>query len=168
MKSLQSKSGGVIRIQASSYDGALFVKIVYDLLLSQKIFIIDVWLGSKLASENIEIFKMKLRWSKSSSLLQRVAFLVYKFNHSFQGKVNQFCVGSHGIVGNSLCTKSKNNSHYFNLHDSLTMHTLLYGSTLFVGSDTVRQKIFENTFFYRICPDDTSKYFVFQPRHIKC
>ena len=103
---------------------------------------------------------MKLRWSKSSSLLQRVAFLVYKFNHSFQGKVNQFCVGSHGIIGNSLCTKSKNISHYFDLHDSLTMHTLLYGSTLFVGSDTVRQKIFENTFFYRICPDDTSKYFV--------
>ena len=38
--------------------------------------ITDVWLGYVLASENIEIFKAKLRWSKSSRLLKHVAFLV--------------------------------------------------------------------------------------------
>ena len=38
--------------------------------------IIDVWLGYIWASENIEIFKVNLRWSKSLPLLQRVAFLV--------------------------------------------------------------------------------------------
>lgn len=39
--------------------------------------IIDVWLGSKQSSENIEFFKQKLRWSQSSGLLQCAALLVY-------------------------------------------------------------------------------------------
>ena len=37
---------------------------------------IDAWLGYTKDSKNIEIFKVKLRWSKSSRLLQRVALLV--------------------------------------------------------------------------------------------
>ena len=41
--------------------------------------IIDVRLGYICASENIEIFKVKLSCSKSSRLLQRVAFLVKYF-----------------------------------------------------------------------------------------
>ena len=41
-----------------------------------KISIIDVQLGYIQTSKNIEIFNVKLRWSKSSRLLQRVAFLV--------------------------------------------------------------------------------------------
>ena len=42
-----------------------------------KDYIIDVQQGYILASENIEIFKVKLRWSKLSRLLQRVAFFLY-------------------------------------------------------------------------------------------
>ena len=41
-----------------------------------KSYIIDVQLGYIQAFENIEIFKLKLRWSKSSRLLKCVAFLV--------------------------------------------------------------------------------------------
>ena len=51
-----------------------FVKIVNDLLFSQKNSIIDFRLGSKEAFENNKNLKTKLRWSKSSSLLQRLAF----------------------------------------------------------------------------------------------
>ena len=42
-----------------------------------KSFIIDVWLSYVQASEDIEIFKVKVRWSKSSQLLQRIAFLIH-------------------------------------------------------------------------------------------
>ena len=38
---------------------------------------IDVQLGYIQAFENIEIFKVQPRWSKSLRLLQRVVFLVY-------------------------------------------------------------------------------------------
>ena len=48
----------------------------------KKILIIDVWVGSKYASYENEIFKMKLRFDKQSWLLQRVAFLVI-FNVRF-------------------------------------------------------------------------------------
>ena len=44
----------------------LFVKILNALLFSQKNSIIDTRLGSEEAFENHEIFKTKLRWSKSS------------------------------------------------------------------------------------------------------
>ena len=43
------------------------------LLLLQKSSIIDVRLGYIQASENIEILKEKLSWSKLSRLLQRIA-----------------------------------------------------------------------------------------------
>ena len=43
--------------------------------------IIDVWLSYIYASKNIEIFKVKLKWIKSSRLLQRVAFLVLHWAH---------------------------------------------------------------------------------------
>ena len=49
----------------------LFVNILNRLLFC----IIDVQLGY-VGLQNIEIFKVKLRWSKSLQLLQRKAFLV--------------------------------------------------------------------------------------------
>ena len=45
-------------------------------------FIIDLALGYIQASENVEIFRVKLKRSKSSRLLQRVTFLVCKFKYS--------------------------------------------------------------------------------------
>ena len=51
-----------------------FVKIVNDLLFSPKNSIIDFRLGSKEAFENNKNLKTKLRWSKSSWLLQLLAF----------------------------------------------------------------------------------------------
>ena len=39
-------------------------------------------MGYKQASAIIEIFKVKLRWSKSSRLLQRIAFLVINVTRS--------------------------------------------------------------------------------------
>ena len=53
------------------------VNILNGCIFSQcKLPIIDLRPGYIWASENIEIFKVKLRWSKSSRLLQRIAFLV--------------------------------------------------------------------------------------------
>ena len=69
------KSWGVFGTQASIYE-AFFVKIVNNLFFSQKNFIIDARLGSKEASKTNEILKTKLKWSKSSWLLQRLAFVV--------------------------------------------------------------------------------------------
>ena len=51
----------------------------YDLTANSfrnKSSIIDVQLGYIQAFKNIEIFKVKQRWSKSSRLLQHAAFLV--------------------------------------------------------------------------------------------
>ena len=45
--------------------------------LRNKSFIVDVRLSYIYASENIAIFKVKLKWSKSLRLLQRVEFLVF-------------------------------------------------------------------------------------------
>ena len=70
-----SKSRGVFRTQVSIYDGALG-KNLTDYYFCHKSFIIDVRLSYIYACENIEIFKVKLKWSKSSRLLLRVAFLV--------------------------------------------------------------------------------------------
>ena len=42
----------------------------------------------KQASENIEIFKVQLRWNKSSRLLQRIAFLVEFYNVAIIFKLN--------------------------------------------------------------------------------
>ena len=39
--------------------------------------IIDIQLGYIQVLENIEMFKVKLRWSKSLRLLQRVAFVMF-------------------------------------------------------------------------------------------
>ena len=36
--------------------------------------------GTQQMFENVEIFKVKLRWSKSSQLLQRVVFLVINYD----------------------------------------------------------------------------------------
>ena len=63
--------------------------------------IIDVRLGYVYASENIEIFKVKLRWNKSSRLLQRIAFLV------------SFTVVITGEPMSALCLQ-----HYFDGHEN--------------------------------------------------
>ena len=75
LKSL-SKSRVVFRTQASIYDEAflsIYLTAYYFRNISPTI---DVWLCYIWASENIDIFKVKLNWSKSSRLLQRVVFLV--------------------------------------------------------------------------------------------
>ena len=56
----------------------LFVNILNCFIFScNKSSIIDVQLGYIQAFNNIEIFKVKLRWSKSSQLLQGVAIFVF-------------------------------------------------------------------------------------------
>ena len=50
------------------------MNILKGLLFLQNSSIIDVRLSYIEASENIEIFKEKLSWSKLSRLLQRIAF----------------------------------------------------------------------------------------------
>ena len=50
------------------------MNILMGLLFLQKNSIIEVRLAYIYASENIEIFKEKLIWSKLSRLLQRIAF----------------------------------------------------------------------------------------------
>ena len=71
-----SKNTGVFRTQVSIFDGAFFWKHLMAYYFRNKSSIIDVRLSYIYASENIEIFKVKLNWRKSSRLLQRVAFLV--------------------------------------------------------------------------------------------
>ena len=77
LKDLQSE--GVFRIQASICDGAFLWIYLTAYYFYNTSSIIDVWVGYIKASENNEIFKVKLRWSKSSRLLQRIAFLVFLF-----------------------------------------------------------------------------------------
>ena len=73
LKSLQIKAEAYLKPKRA-YMTKLFMKIVNDLLFSQKIFIIDARLGSKEVSENKKNFKAKPRWSKLSWLIQRAAF----------------------------------------------------------------------------------------------
>ena len=78
-----SKSRGVCRTQANIYDAAFLRIYLTDYFFFNKSLIIEVRLGCIYASENIEIFKLEPRWSKSSLLLQRMAFLVkIVFTHS--------------------------------------------------------------------------------------
>ena len=66
------KSRSVFGTQARIYDGAflwIYLTVYYFLNKNSNIDVRQV-------SENVEIFKVKLRWSKSLQLLQRVAFLV--------------------------------------------------------------------------------------------
>ena len=70
----------VFRTHASIYDEA-FLGIYLTALYFRNISsIIDLRLGYIYVSENIEIFKGKLRWSKSSRLLQRIAIFVRYLN----------------------------------------------------------------------------------------
>ena len=50
------------------------MNILKGLIFLQKGSIIDVQLGYIHASENFEVFKEKLSWSKLSRFLQRIAF----------------------------------------------------------------------------------------------
>ena len=71
-----SKSRGVFRTQVSIYDGAFFWKHLMAYYFRNKNSITDVRLSYIYAPENMEVFKVKLSWRKSSRLLQLVAFLV--------------------------------------------------------------------------------------------
>ena len=74
-----SKSRGVFRTQASMYDGAfLWIYLTACYMLHHRC---SAWLY--IGSKNIEIFKVKLSCSKSSRLLQHVAFLVIIWNNQF-------------------------------------------------------------------------------------
>ena len=64
------------------------MNILKGLLFLQKSSIIDVRLGYIQASENIDIFKEKLSWSKLSQLLQRIAFSCFDYTCN----VFNFCV----------------------------------------------------------------------------
>ena len=61
---------GVFRTQGSIFDGTFLWIYLTAYYFCNKVSTIDLRLGY------IEIFKVKLRWSKSSWLLQRIAFLV--------------------------------------------------------------------------------------------
>ena len=83
------------RFQESYYNVKYFKKIkCLKILQKAEMYLwepkrcIDVWLSYTEASENIEIFKVKQRWSKSSWLLQRAAFLVWIWNTIY---VLHFC-----------------------------------------------------------------------------
>ena len=69
-----SKSRGIFTTQARIYDVAFLWIYSTTYHFCNKSSIIDVWLGYILASKSIEMFKVKLSWSKSSQLLQRRAF----------------------------------------------------------------------------------------------
>ena len=64
LKSIQVKAEAYLKPKRASMIKSFFVKIVNNLLFFQKISIPDGQFGSKEASENNEIFKTKLRWSK--------------------------------------------------------------------------------------------------------
>ena len=74
LKSLQKAEAYLEPRQVSTMN--IFENILNGLLFRNKSFIIDIRLGHTQASENIEIFKVKLRWSKSLRLSQRIAFLI--------------------------------------------------------------------------------------------
>ena len=88
-KSLNSLQVKECRIRNTSkhYDSGFLWIYLTAYYYRKKISIIDVQLGHVQAFENIEIFKVKLRWSKSSTLLQRIPFLVLLRNKSAQWKV---------------------------------------------------------------------------------
>ena len=76
LKSLQTKSRGVFKTQASICDGDIWWIYLTAYYFNNKSSFINVRLGYIQVSKNIEIFKVKLRYSKLSRLLQRVAFRV--------------------------------------------------------------------------------------------
>ena len=83
-----SKSSVVFRSQASIYDKIFLWIYLTAYFFRNKSSIIDVQLGYMQTLENIEIFQVKLRWSKPSRLLQRSlnrGCLVYMFSLRFSG-----------------------------------------------------------------------------------
>ena len=71
-----SKRRGVFRTQASIYDGTFLWIYLTAYYFRKKISTIDVRLGYIQTSKNIDILIVNLRPSKSSRLLEHVAFLV--------------------------------------------------------------------------------------------
>ena len=76
-----SKSRRIFRTHASIYDGAFLWIYLRALNFRNISSIIDLRPSYIWVSENIEIFKVKLRRSKWSRLLQRIAFLVKVFKN---------------------------------------------------------------------------------------
>ena len=80
-KSLQKAQAYLKPKQA--YMMELSYEYTYQLYFCNKSSILDARLGYVQASEKIEIFKVKLRWSKSSRLLQRIAFSCFLLNQDW-------------------------------------------------------------------------------------
>ena len=76
LKSPQVKVDAYLEPKRASTHGAFLWKCIIAYYFHNKSSIIDVRLGYIWVSKNIEIFKVKLRWSKSSRLLQCIVFLV--------------------------------------------------------------------------------------------
>ena len=72
-----SKSSVVFRSQASIYDRTFLWIYLTAYYFRKKSSITDAQLGYMQTFKNIEIFKVKLRLSKPSRLLKRVAFLLF-------------------------------------------------------------------------------------------
>ena len=75
-----SKSSGVFRTQPSIHDGDFLWIYLTAYYFCNRSSIIDTQLGYILASKNFEFFKVKLIWSKSSRLLQRIAFSCFSWD----------------------------------------------------------------------------------------
>ena len=76
--------------------------------------LIDVRLGFIQASENIETFNMKLRWSKSLRLLQRATFLVILCFEWKIGKFENVRIFIHYII---LIKASKKERNHYDLKE---------------------------------------------------
>ena len=85
-----SKSRGVFRTQASIYDGVFLRIYLGTYYFCNKSSITDVRLTYTQASENIEISKVRLSSSKSSRLLQRIAFSCSKLEINLFFKIEGF------------------------------------------------------------------------------
>ena len=86
-----TKSSATFRTQASIYDGSFLWIYLTAYYFRNKSSIIDDQLGYMQTFENIEIFKVRLSGSKSSRLLQRVAFLVcFVFNFAYMSWLFKF------------------------------------------------------------------------------
>ena len=88
---------------------SFLVNILNDFIFSQLGSITDLRLGYILASEKIEIFKVKLRWSKSSRLLQRIAFLVFILYEDIKKTLH---ITSSTIVERGDCKRIQNNTEW--------------------------------------------------------
>ena len=77
---------------ANIYDGAFLWMYLTAYCFHNECSIIDVRQGYIKASGNIGIFKVKLRWRKSSRLIQRIAFSCYTMVYKvYRSKFSFLC-----------------------------------------------------------------------------